>query len=112
MAPTSPREFPNDTLPACSPLTFHFLPSMLNVCGENQISYPFDGAPQDGWHAPNLDLLVGQPEEFQASLSGRAGGMAWRYFWLAPVGFQESLALTATTEELGSRLALFYVEGQ
>ncbi len=71
-----------------------------------------DGAAQDGWQAPNLDLLVGRPEEFQASLSGRAGGIAWRYFWLAPVGFRKSLALTATTEELGSRLALFYVRGQ
>lgn len=70
-----------------------------------------DGAPQDGWQAANLDLLLGQSDEFQAGLSGRAGGMAWRYFWLAPVGFQESLALTASTEQLGGRLALFYVKG-
>ena len=27
--------------PACSPLTFHLLPSMLNLCGNNEISYPF-----------------------------------------------------------------------
>ncbi|MDY0165566.1 MAG: DUF1080 domain-containing protein [Thermoguttaceae bacterium] len=70
-----------------------------------------DGIPQDGWQAPNLDLLLGQPGEFQASLSGRAEGLAWRYFWLAPVEFQKSLALNASTEQLGGRLALFYVKG-
>lgn len=70
-----------------------------------------DGAPRDGWQAPNLDLLLGQPGEFQAGLSGRAGRMAWRYFWLAPVEFQKSLDLTASVEPLGGRLALFYVKG-
>ncbi len=47
--------------------------------------------------------------EFQASLSGRAEGLAWRYFWLAPVDVQKSRALNSTTKPLGGRLALFYV---
>ncbi|MDZ7620848.1 MAG: hypothetical protein U1E05_27915, partial [Patescibacteria group bacterium] len=70
-----------------------------------------DGQPRDGWKAANLDLLLGQSGDFQASLGGRAGRMAWRYFWLAPVEFRGSLNLRATTETLGDRLALFYVKG-
>ncbi len=27
-------------IPACNPLTFHFLPSILGFCGQDQISYP------------------------------------------------------------------------
>ncbi len=69
-----------------------------------------DGAVQDGWAAPNLDLLLGQSGDFQTTLSGRAGSMAWRYFWLAPVGFSQSLDLTGTAESLGGRLALFYAK--
>ncbi len=68
-----------------------------------------DGQAQDGWAAANLDLLMGRPGEFQASLSGRTEGMAWRYFWLAPVRFRNALELTAAAESLGGRLALFYV---
>ncbi len=68
-----------------------------------------DDQAQDGWAAAKLDLLLGRPGAFQATLSGRTEGMAWRYFWLAPVEFHNSLELTAATEPLGGRLALFYV---
>lgn len=41
------------------------------------------------------------------SLSGCWGGMAWRWFWLAPIDFEKSLALGPPTDV--NRLAVFYV---
>ncbi len=71
-----------------------------------------DGQAQDGWAAANFDLLLGRPGKFQASLSGRTEGMAWRYFRLAPVEFRNSLELTAAADPPGGRLAMFYVGGE
>ncbi len=40
-----------DSHPASSPLTFHFLLSKLDLCGKNQISYPFP-IPRCAWPPP------------------------------------------------------------
>jgi len=68
-----------------------------------------DGTPAPGWSAPDLDPLIGAAGESRTALSGRVGPLAWRYLMLAPVEFRESLVLKATTESLGGRLALFYL---
>lgn len=69
-----------------------------------------DGSPVAGWAATNLDLLLGHGGEFRSCLSGRHGGLAWQYLWLAPVEFQKSLVLKADTRQVGGRLALFYLK--
>lgn len=71
-----------------------------------------DGKPLAGWTAPNFDLMLGRSGEFRTCLSGRHGNLAWRYLWLAPVEFRQSLLLTANTDQLGGRLALFYLKNQ
>ena len=54
--------------------------------------------------------MLGRSGEVRTCLSGRHGNLAWRYLWLAPVEFQRSLVLTANTDNLGGRLALFYLK--
>ena len=68
-----------------------------------------DGTPVSGWNASNGEMNLGRSGEFRASLSGRHGNLAWRYLWLAPVEFRESLVLKANGKNFGGRLALFYV---
>jgi hypothetical protein len=69
-----------------------------------------DGVPVSGWNASKGEMFLGNGGEFRASLSGRHGNLAWRYLWLAPVEFRESIVLKANGKNLGGRLALFYVK--
>jgi hypothetical protein len=69
-----------------------------------------DGKPTPGWAAPNLDGLLGRGGDFRACLSGHLGPLAWRYMILAPVDFQKSLVLKTTGNQVGDRLALFYLK--
>lgn len=68
-----------------------------------------DGGPTDGWSAGTLDPLLGGQGEFRKHLTGRQGSLAWRYFLLAPVEFKKSLVLSADRNQVGQRLALFYL---
>ena len=70
-----------------------------------------DGEPVDGWSAANLDSLLGRGgDDFRACLSGRHGGLCWRYLMLAPVDFQKSMVLKANRNAIGARLGLFYMK--
>jgi hypothetical protein len=69
-----------------------------------------DGRPVDGWSAPNLDAFLGESGEFRRQLSGRQGPLCWRYLLLAPVDFQQSLVLKDAGNQVGERLALFYMD--
>jgi hypothetical protein len=86
------------------------------VCQQEEDAEPgvaslsVDGRPVEGWAAPDLSLLVGQSGQFRSCLSGRQGGLCWRYLLLAPVEFRKSIALEATADGLGPRLALFYTK--
>ncbi len=66
----------------------------------------------DDWWSGGLDELAGRDRsggEFRGSVSGRHGGLVWRYMLLAPPSFKRSIVLRAREgEPLGSRLALFY----
>jgi hypothetical protein len=72
-------------------------------------SLTVDGQAVAGWENVGMDLLLGRGGDFRSCLGGRFGGLAWEYLWLAPVEFRKSLALTANTNKLGGRLALFYL---
>lgn len=50
---------------------------------------------------------VGDPAAQRLALCGRAGGLAWRYLWLAPLDFEQSLLLE-TDRRVGDRLVLYY----
>ncbi|HUY36687.1 MAG TPA: family 16 glycoside hydrolase [Pirellulales bacterium] len=69
-----------------------------------------DGQARDGGQAADgnsvLDAADAQ-SEFRRSLSGRHGGLMWRFFWLAPVDFTESLELPGSAA--GDRLLLVYL---
>jgi hypothetical protein len=72
-----------------------------------------DGKSRDGWAAADLDPFFGRPGErsnFYSALSGRRGSLAWRYLLMEPVSFEQSLELKPTGDQLGDRLALFYVK--
>ncbi len=69
-----------------------------------------DGKPADGWPADDLDAFLGRSGDFRAALSGRTGGLCWRYLLLAPVEFQESLVLKTNANKVGDRLVLFYLK--
>jgi len=73
-----------------------------------------DGQPIANWSMNDLDPLWGRPGEsadFYRALSGRSGSLAWRYFLLEPVSFEQSLVLKPNDgDQLGSRLALFYLK--
>ena len=60
-----------------------------------------------------LDPFFGRPGEgtdFFTALSGRQGSLAWRFMMLAPVSFEESIAVEANEgDAVGGRLALFYL---
>ncbi|HEV3138223.1 MAG TPA: DUF1080 domain-containing protein [Pirellulales bacterium] len=72
-----------------------------------------DGQARDGWAMPDLDGFFGRPGEgssFYRALSGRRGGLSWRYMLLEPVSFEHSLSLKSNAgDKLGDRLALFYL---
>jgi hypothetical protein len=75
-------------------------------------SLAIDGQNVDGWAMEDLDPLLGRPgesEDFYTALSGRQGTLAWRYFVMEAVDFNQSLDLRATTDQLGGRLALYYL---
>jgi hypothetical protein len=77
-------------------------------------SLAIDGKPQDGWHSPDWQTVLGidpQATNERHSLTGRQGGLQWRFFLLAPPEFHESFELRATEgPRLGNRLALFYIK--
>ena len=78
---------------------------------ETQISVQVDDVATNPIEQTSLSNLLGSSQkEIRNSLSGRSSGLAWRYFLLTPVEFQESLKLTSeSSNELGGRLGLFYV---
>ena len=73
-----------------------------------------DGQPRAGWHSPDWQTFLGiDPKAYseRRSLSGREGGLQWRFFLLAPPDFHDSFELRATEgPQLGNRLALFYMK--
>jgi hypothetical protein len=73
-----------------------------------------DGQPAAGGSNVSLSAWLGLPEskgDTRLVLSGRSGGLWWRYFLLAPINFRESLAIEAAPgQPLGDRLVLFYRE--
>ncbi|MBI3837156.1 MAG: DUF1080 domain-containing protein [Planctomycetia bacterium] len=73
-----------------------------------------DGQARDGWAMTDLDAFFGRPGEgssFYRALSGRRGGISWRYMLLEPVSFEHSLVLKPNAgDKLGDRLALFYLK--
>ncbi|MBN2294080.1 MAG: DUF1080 domain-containing protein [Pirellulales bacterium] len=70
-----------------------------------------DGKALEGYKNLTLDDYLGRSgREYRKCLSGRRQGLAWRYMLMAPVDFQESIRMEATTNELCKRLALFYVK--
>ena len=77
-------------------------------------SLDVDGKPREGWASPDLESFWGKPGEgnnFYRALSGRKGGLAWRYMLLEPVSFEHSLVLKPNPgDKLGDRLALFYLK--
>ncbi|HEV3340021.1 MAG TPA: DUF1080 domain-containing protein [Pirellulales bacterium] len=77
-------------------------------------SLAIDGKPQDGWHSPDWRTVLGIDPQATAerhSLTGRQGGLQWRFFLLAPPEFHELFELRATEgPPLGNRLALFYMK--
>jgi len=68
---------------------------------------------RDGSQAVDWGCAAGTsdaPIEFRRSLTGRFGGLAWRYFWLVPIDFTESLELrTDGGTTTGDRLVLAYL---
>ena len=65
------------------------------------------------WHVARTteDLLGSSQKESRNSLSGRSAGLAWRYYLLTPMEFQQSIELSSDTpNKLGGRLGLFYVK--
>ena len=77
-------------------------------------SLVIDGKRQDGWRLPDWRTILGidpQTTNERHSLTGRQGGLQWRFFLLAPPEFHESFELHATEgPRLGNRLALFYMK--
>jgi len=70
-----------------------------------------DRTEQPGWCGPSLNTLIGNAgaqSDFRACLSGRRGGLVWRYFWLAPIDFQKSLTLALEGNRPAGRLVLYY----
>ncbi|MEA1950034.1 MAG: DUF2961 domain-containing protein, partial [Planctomycetota bacterium] len=69
-----------------------------------------DGKTPAGYSNVTLDDFLGRSgHDYRTCLSGRRRGLAWRYMLMAPVDFQNSIRLEATTDTLGKRLALFYL---
>jgi hypothetical protein len=76
-------------------------------------SLTVDGKEVDGWAMEDLDPLWGRPgegENYYTALSGHRGALGWRFLVLEPVSFQNSLVLKPTGENIGGRLALFYLK--
>jgi len=77
-------------------------------------SLSLDGQASDGWQMADLDPFWGRPgesENFYRGLSGRDGSLGWRYMLLEPISFEQSLVLApAADNQLGDRLALFYLK--
>jgi hypothetical protein len=77
-------------------------------------SLVIDTQPQAGWHSSDWRTVLGidpQAADERHSLTGRQGGLQWRFFLLAPPEFHESIELRATEgPRLGNRLALFYMK--
>jgi hypothetical protein len=73
-----------------------------------------DGKEREGWQALDGGPAAGAGDaqvEFRRSLTGRYGGLAWRFFWLAPVDFVETLELRPDAgSAAGNRLALVYLD--
>jgi Domain of Unknown Function (DUF1080)/Protein of unknown function (DUF2961) len=70
-----------------------------------------DDKPLDGWQGSRLDSVLGGPsdgKDFFHLDAGRARGLAWRYWQLAPIEFQESIVVSST-EPVGDSLGLVYV---
>lgn len=72
-------------------------------------SLTIDGEAVEGRQSTSLDAFWGGAGDFRSPLSGRHGGLCWRYLLLAPVDFQKSLKLKIGSPTPGDRLAMFYV---
>jgi hypothetical protein len=79
-------------------------------------SLVLDGQDREGWQMADLDAFWGRPgesENFYRALSGRSGGLAWRYMLMEPVSFEQSLVMKPNAgDKLGGRLALFYLKSR
>jgi len=70
-----------------------------------------DGKEHDDWQALDGGPAADTQVEFRRSLTGRYGGLDWRFFWLAPVDFSESLELRLDGgSDGGNRLVLVYLD--
>lgn len=77
-------------------------------------SLSIDGDERAGWQSSDWRAIIGmapRATDERHALSGRQGGLQWRFFLLAPVEFERSFVLKAGPgPALGKRLALFYMQ--
>lgn len=82
------------------------------VAGVESLS--IDGGERAGWQSPDWRAIIGMAPraiDERHALCGRQGGLQWRFFLLAPVEFEQSFLLKASSgPALGKRLALFYMQ--
>jgi len=75
-------------------------------------SLSIDGKPQTVWNRASLEDVFGTTASTSAGqydlLSGQDGGMAWRYFVLAPIEFSSSLSVDFSQSSRMHRLLLYY----
>ncbi|HTU24796.1 MAG TPA: family 16 glycoside hydrolase [Pirellulales bacterium] len=75
------------------------------------LSVVIDGNEQPGWKSVSLDAIAGIPGDEKEAFrleGGHAHGLAWRYWQLAPISFQQSIVVKAMPPA-GDCLSLIYV---
>ncbi len=79
--------------------------------GEDRgMSLDRDGTTPAGWSSVSSAQFLGKDGEYRGVLSGRDGGIAWRYLLLAPVDYDQSLTMRAGAGPAGKRLVLYVAE--
>jgi hypothetical protein len=75
-------------------------------------SLTLDGRKQAAWSGASLALLLGADgdEDFRRVTTGRVGSLAWRYFLLAPIQFDQSLVLQFSAPRPDRRFVLYYAK--
>jgi hypothetical protein len=76
------------------------------------VGFTVDGRELPGWCGVSLDAIfgiTGDEKEFFRLESGRAHGLAWRYWQLAPITFEQSIVVTPA-DLVGDCLSLVYVK--